>query len=335
MGPGSSLPLALQQEKRPLQLEKRPLHQGRRPLGSGRLDVAVAARARPTSSSRDQVLPVLPALAPLLPHRGLTRGALVAVGADGGFGRGAGGDTSLAFALLSAASTVSWCGAVGVTGPGVVALAELGLDLAHLVLTPRPGPVWPEVTAAFLDGMDAVLLRPPGPVRPSVARRLAARARERHTVLVVLAPSGGWPEGVDVRLTVQDGAWRGVGTGHGHLQGRRVRVVATGRRAATRATAVDVWLPDPSGQVTAPRDAPAPRGRAGEAGRTDGADGTAAGGVEATRTGAEAEKTEATEERGKNEGRGIGGRRCGDGPAPEGARGEAEHDGPAVGGVVP
>jgi hypothetical protein len=238
-----------------------PLQQGKRPLGSGHISTTLAARARPTSSSRDQLLPLLPALAPLFPRGGLQRGAVVTVGmADGtapagGGGRvpaasATGGGTTLAFALLAAASASSWCAAVGTADPGILACAELGVDLGHLVLVPGPGPLWAQVAATLFDGMDVVLVRPPGSVRPGVARRLAARARERRGVLVVLGARG-WPEGADVQLTVVTGAWRGVEAGHGHLQGRHVEVVASGRRAAARPVRVGLWLPAPSGQVVA------------------------------------------------------------------------------------
>jgi hypothetical protein len=168
-----------------------------------------------------------------------------------GNGAGAGGGTTLGFALLARASAASWCAAVGTADPGIVAVAELEVDLGHLVLVPRPGPLWAQVVADLLDGMDVVLVRPPGPVRPGVARRLAARARERRAGLVVLAPAQGWPEGADVQLTVEAGRWQGVEGGHGHLQGRHVEVVASGRRAATRPVRVGLWLPAPSGQVVA------------------------------------------------------------------------------------
>src|SRR5579863_7013389 len=95
-----------------------PRRQGKRPVGSGHVSAAVAARAQPTSSSRDQLLPLIPALAPLFPRGGLQRGGVVTVGtgdgtsgAEGGGigGHGAGGGTTLAFALLAAASAASWC----------------------------------------------------------------------------------------------------------------------------------------------------------------------------------------------------------------------------------
>jgi hypothetical protein len=166
-----------------------------------------------------------------------------------GSARSPGGGTTLAFALLAAASTASWCGAVGPNDPGAVALADMGVDLDHLVLVPNPGPWWPQVAAICLDGMDVVLVCPPGPVRPAVARRLAARARERRAVLVVLSRSRRWPEGPDVRLAVEAGNWRGVEAGHGHLRERRVEVVATGRREAAREVRVALWLPASSGAV--------------------------------------------------------------------------------------
>jgi hypothetical protein len=233
--------------------------QGKRRIGAGHISTTLAARARPTLSSRDQLLPLLPALAPLFPRGGLQRGGVVTVGigdgipgAEGG-GTGsspgvAGGGTTLGFALLAAASTASWCAAVGLADPGMVACAELGVDLGHLVLVPRPGPLWGQVAATLFDGMDVVLLRPPGPVRRVLAHRLAARARERRGVLVVLG-SRTWPEGGDVQLTVEAGAWQGVEAGHGHLQGRHLEVLSSGRRAAARPVRVGLWLPAPSGQV--------------------------------------------------------------------------------------
>src|SRR5579872_1486543 len=91
-----------------------PPHQGKRPLGAGTVDVSLVARARPTTSSEHQLLPVLPALGPLFPWGGLRRGSVVVVdlgdgtsggtsGAPGAPGS-AGGATTLAFALLAAAS---------------------------------------------------------------------------------------------------------------------------------------------------------------------------------------------------------------------------------------
>jgi hypothetical protein len=173
---------------------------------------------------------------------------VIAVGARGA----GGGATTLAFALLAAASAAgSWCAAVSTAQPGILALAELGVELDRLALVPVPGGAWPEVTGTLLDDMDIVLLRPPGPVRPWVARRLAARARQRRSVLVVLAGPGSWPEGPDVRLTVEGGGWEGVEKGHGHLRRRHVVVASSGRRSAVRVTRTALWLPAAAGGVAA------------------------------------------------------------------------------------
>ncbi len=222
-------------------------------------DTSLASRARPVSSSRDQLLPLLPPLRPLLPRGGLQRGAVITVstgdGTPGGTaGRGAGGAGGgagmLAFALLAAASAAgSWCAAVGTGDPGILAIAEMGVDLDHLALVPGPGPAWPEVTALLVDDMDVVLVSPPGRVRAVVARRLVARARQKRAVLVVRTGPGGWPEGPDVHLTVEDGTWAGVDRGHGHLRGRHVEVVASGRRSAVRGVRTGLWLPAASGVV--------------------------------------------------------------------------------------
>jgi hypothetical protein len=190
--------------------------------------------------------------------------------AAGGDGRGAadgaaaswtipaGGATTLAFSLLAAATRGgSWCAAVGVADVGVVALAEMGVDLDHLALVPRPGARWGEAAALLLEGMDAVLVCPPGPVRPALARRLAARARERRVALVVLTRRGRWPEGAERRLTVEAARWDGAGRGDGHLRGRRAEIVVGGRRAASRPVRTELWLPAASGAPVG-SGAPAP-----------------------------------------------------------------------------
>ena len=130
-------------------------------------------------------LPVLPALAGILPGGGLRPGTTVRVAGVGA--------TSLALALMARASAGSWCAAVGLTALGIVAATELGVDLDHLVVVPDPGERWPSVAAAAVDAFDVVLACPPPGVRP---HRLTARVRERDAVLIVV---GGWP-GADVGI---------------------------------------------------------------------------------------------------------------------------------------
>jgi hypothetical protein len=187
----------------------------------------------------ERLLPVLPALQPLLPHPGLRRGATVAVTRS----------AALALALVAGASAAgSWVAAVGLPDLGIVAAAETGIVLERLALVPAPGArVWPTVVAALLDAVDVVLVRSPPGLPDAQARRLIARARERGAVLVPLGP---WPQPADLRLAVTASTWHGIGQGHGHLHSRLAEVVATGRGAATRERRTLLWLPSPDGTVT-------------------------------------------------------------------------------------
>jgi hypothetical protein len=157
----------------------------------------------------------------------------------------------LALALAAAVTAGdAWVAAVGLPSLGLVAAAELGVKLDRLALVPVPGDRWPAVVAALLDGMDLLLLGPPGRVRPADARRLVARAREQGAVLAVLEPPRvrRWPDGPDLRLSVASASWEGLGWGHGYLRSRRVEVVTTGRRAAARERRTVLLLPGPAGK---------------------------------------------------------------------------------------
>ncbi|HEX2273379.1 MAG TPA: hypothetical protein VHG90_05865 [Acidimicrobiales bacterium] len=205
----------------------------------------VAGRVRPVALAGERLLPVLPALRPLLPEGGLRRGSVMAVG----------GSTSLALALVAAASAAgSWCAAVGVGRPpvGPRAAAELGVVLERFPLVAAaPGATrggWAWAVAALLDAVDVVVAWLPPRLRPADARRLAARGRERGSVLVVVGAER-WPEVVDVRLALVASSWEGVGDGHGRLLARRVDVVATGRGAAARQRRAALWLPAAGGGV--------------------------------------------------------------------------------------
>jgi hypothetical protein len=215
---------------------------------------ALGERARPVSLAREQVLPVLDELTGLLP-RGLQRGTTVAVGGCA--------PTSLALALAAGASAAgSWSAVLGMPSLGLAAAAELGVDLDRLVLVgPVPAGQWSTVVATLAEAFDVVLTRPPGragSVRPGDARRVAARLRERGSVLVQVGwPSRTWPERTDLEVDARPRAgapalgWEGIGEGHGHLQARAVTLEARGRRGADRPRRADVWLPGPDGRLTA------------------------------------------------------------------------------------
>jgi hypothetical protein len=227
----------------------------------------------------ERLLPVLAELRPLLVGGGLRRGATVAV-ATGSVATGsvtsgpvapsAAGEitarpvaarpgaapegrvapgpapaaTSVLLALLAEASRVgSWCAVVGVPTLGVAAAAELGVALDRLALVPHPGPEWPTVVAALLDGFDIVVAAAPGQISAGIAGRLAARARQRGNVLV---PYGPWP-GADLTLEAVDAVWHGLGSGRGRLRGRQLTIVARGRGAAAVPRRTWLWLPRATG----------------------------------------------------------------------------------------
>lgn len=210
---------------------------GRMTVGSAALADLVRPASDPDPAGAHRTLPVLPELIGLLPNRGLRRGSTVAVG-TGQPARS--GGTSLLLALLAEASRAgSWCAVVGVPTLGMGAAAELGIALDRLALVPNPGPEWATVVAALIDGVDVVVIAVPGAVSDSVTSRLAARARQRGSVLV---PYGRWA-GADVTLQVVAGAWEGLGQGRGRLRRREVTVSARGRGAAARPKEIKVWMP--------------------------------------------------------------------------------------------
>ena len=144
-----------------------------------------------------------------------------------------------------------------------MAARDLGIDLGRLALLPHPGAAWAEATAAVLEGVDLVVLCPPFPPRRAMARRLAARARERRGVLVVVPGRAGWPEPADLQLRITDPTWEGADAGEGHLHRRRVTVTATGRRSAVRPVRRGCGCPTPTDGC--PR--PGPSGRRAEVDR--------------------------------------------------------------------
>src|SRR5207245_1888998 len=123
----------------------------------------VAGRTRPLTLARDRCLPVLPALAPLLPEAGLRRGSTVAVT----------GSVTLAMALLAGPSAAgSWGAVVGLPSLGAEAAAALGVA----------GGRWRGVGG----GHGRLVARQVG----VVARGRRAAARERRARLWLPGPNG-------------------------------------------------------------------------------------------------------------------------------------------------
>jgi len=145
---------------------------------------------------------------------------------------------SLALALAAGASQAGeWVGFAGCPDFGAEAAAELGVELSRTVLVPDPGEHWLEVTAALVDVLRVVVLRPPASVDARAAGVLDSRLRTRSAVLVVW---GDWRR-VEARVSVESSQWTGPLAGDGRLVERRARVVV--RRGARPPQRADVSWP--------------------------------------------------------------------------------------------
>ncbi|UOX90355.1 hypothetical protein MUY14_06945 [Amycolatopsis sp. FBCC-B4732] len=223
---------------------------GRRARGD--LGVRTAAQLgepSPEPSVSVGVLPVASALAGLVPG-GLRRGSAVS----------ARGSTALVLALLVEVSQEgSWVAIVGMPGIGVVAAAELGVELERLALVPDPGAEVAAVLSALIDGFDLVVLG------LAVARRMhrswpagmEGRVRYRGAVLLAAGP---WP-GADLELRGLKRRWHVFAhDGFGHLEFRDVVATSRGRGVAARPRDDPLQLPGLAIAVAlALADAPAGR----------------------------------------------------------------------------
>jgi hypothetical protein len=151
---------------------------------------------------------------------------------------------ALLLAMLAAATAQgAWAAVIGAEDLGVLAAAEAGVVVQRLALIPRPGPDPASVAAALLDGVALVALASTDRISPGARRSLAARARQRGSVLL---PLGRWP-GADIELDCRAKAWHGAEAGHGRLRSREVVVRAVGRGAAARPRTARLLLPGPGG----------------------------------------------------------------------------------------
>ncbi|WP_432707809.1 hypothetical protein [Nocardioides kribbensis] len=145
---------------------------------------------------------------------------------------------SVGLALAAEASRAGeWVGFAGWADFGAEAAAELGVDLTRTVLVPEPGEHWLEVTAALVDVLRVVVLRPPASVDARSAGVLDARLRTRSSVLVV---HGDWPR-CDARLSLEESRWSGPDHGSGRLRARRARLAV--RRGTAPPARAEVWFP--------------------------------------------------------------------------------------------
>ncbi|MGI5223238.1 hypothetical protein [Nocardia sp. CA-290969] len=167
---------------------------------------------------RHEVLPVPPALAPLLPDRGLVKGSVVSYTGAGAL---------LAGLLAAVTGPGGHVAAVGVPRLGLLAAAEMGARLDRLAVIPDAGHDPIEVAAVLLDGMELVVLGlGDAAIAPARARVLAAKARAKDATLLVT--DGSWPA-PDLRLESRVAGYTGLGTGNGRIRSISLDIEVRGR----------------------------------------------------------------------------------------------------------
>ena len=153
----------------------------------------VGAGHRGATVAEDPAPAAVTAAAGALPVPGLLAGAL-----PGGLARGtvavASGARSLPLQMVAAVTAGGGNAAIiGQPDTGLLAAAQMGADLSRIAVIPDPGKDPVEVATVLMDGLDLVVLSLAGAtVAPARARVVAARARHRGAVLLIV--DGDWPE---------------------------------------------------------------------------------------------------------------------------------------------
>lgn len=187
-------------------------------LHGGVCTPASPAPVAAAATVRREVLPVPPALAPLLPDRGLVKGSVVAYTGAGAL---------LAGLLAAVTEPGGHVAAVGLPRLGLLAAAEMGARLDRIAVIPDAGHDPMEVAAVLLDGMELVVLGLGDiAVTPARARVLAAKARGKAATLLVTG--GSWPA-PDLRLESRVAGYTGLGTGSGRIRSISLDIEARGR----------------------------------------------------------------------------------------------------------
>jgi hypothetical protein len=152
------------------------------------------------------------------------------VGLEGPPGTGL---TRLGFTLLAVPALTTPVVALDVRGwLSPLAAWEAGVPPDRLVVVRCPDrSLWPQVTAALLEGMGAVFAEVPPGVGEQQLRRLTALNRARRGALVLRPLQGELPPGISsLRLRVSAGAkWEGVDQGRGRLRTGHLRIDIAGK----------------------------------------------------------------------------------------------------------
>jgi hypothetical protein len=226
------------------------------PRASAAQRADVSALSAATLAS-ERTIPVDEVFAALFGHAGpgveagLVRGQVIACT----------GQAAATIALGLATEAVrkgAWLVVVDVPWLGIEAAAELGVPLERLVgvdtgVSGSPT-AWVEAMGAAADGFDLIITSVPW-VSAASARRVQQRVKARGAVLLTLSGNAASSHLLvpDLEIDAVDVEWTGLGAGHGHLAGRRVRAIAIGRRWP-RPRSAALWLPGPSGRIERAND---------------------------------------------------------------------------------
>ena len=115
---------------------------------------------------------------------------------------------------------------------------EVGIEPDRLVIARcSEATRWGRAAATLLDGASAVLAEIPSGVGDAAIRKLAALARTRATPLLLRPLGRRAPAGIAyLTLEAADASWSGADAGHGRIEHRTLRVIASGKamRGMTR-----------------------------------------------------------------------------------------------------
>lgn len=164
----------------------------------------------------------------LAPYMALAPGKILGLEGPAGLGL-----TRLGFMLLAAPSQVGTVVVIDARGGWVSPLAawEVGVKPNRLVIVRcRERRLWPQVTAAVLEGVAAVFAEVPAGVGEHELRRLAALTRARKAGLALRLLQGRLPEGIThLRISCSGVSWEGPDRGHGRLGERRLALEVSGK----------------------------------------------------------------------------------------------------------
>ncbi|MGH8927767.1 MAG: hypothetical protein ACRDWH_05415 [Acidimicrobiia bacterium] len=174
----------------------------------------------------------------------LSPGKIVGLEGPAGYGL-----TRLGLSLLAEPSKVGMVVAIDVRGwLSPLAAWEVGVNARRLVVVRcAERRLWPQVTAAVLEGVAAVYAEIPVGVGEKELQRLAALTRARRTGLALRPLRGGLPGGIThMRVRGLGVDWEGPEQGHGRLGGRRLSIEVSGKSMPLREVQLEDQAPSKS-----------------------------------------------------------------------------------------